>query len=189
MDACLPLCDEMDSRSAVVRIGDEPRQDRRRPHLPLLRSFPTVWVREHELDLIFDSTPYDLASHRGLLDVLARAREEVLKEVGEDTDNRLAHRERGEVPFDRVRRVESVGAEMKFESVTGGRVGQEKVKTRALAKYWCVRTSERRPTLRNRTHRLRGQRSRYRNRAPMLPLLLHMRARCRRAHSIRCWEP
>ena len=69
------------------KAGNETTVDSRSPHLALLGSFPSVGVREDELDVVLDGFPDGGAAGMCFDDERPSATEEILEEIAEDFES------------------------------------------------------------------------------------------------------
>lgn len=89
METGLALGNESDSGFAFIGVGDETTVYRSLAHLALLGPFPSVRVRQDELYVVLDGSPYGGTGSMGLDDEGPGATEEVLKEVSEHLEGRF----------------------------------------------------------------------------------------------------
>ena len=85
----LALSHEANAALPLVTIRHETSLHGSLPHERLLLPLPAIRVREDEVDIVCDRGPERRPGGLNLLDVRARAVEEVRKEVGEDVDDGL----------------------------------------------------------------------------------------------------
>ena len=82
----LAFGNESDPCPAFVGVGYETSIYRGLAHLALLSSFPSVRMRENELDVVLDGFPYRSAISVAVDDEGPSAAEEVLEEVAKHLD-------------------------------------------------------------------------------------------------------
>lgn len=82
------LCQKSHAATSIGRARYEPSQLNCTSNLLLLRTLPAVWMRQDELDVVFDRQPY--VSGVRFLDVGFGAPKQVFDKVREDSDDGFA---------------------------------------------------------------------------------------------------
>jgi hypothetical protein len=93
VQTCLTLCDESNSGFAFVGVRYEISIYRSPAHLALLGSFPSVRVRQDELDVILDGFPHSGATGVTVDDEGPGAAEEISEEVAKHFDRGFRFRQ------------------------------------------------------------------------------------------------
>lgn len=111
MKTCFSLCEKMDPRLALLPWRNEPAKLSSMSNLLLLWTFPTIWVRQNELDIVLKRLPKTSMS---LFDIRFGALEQVTHEVAQHLHGRLSLGKGGNIGIRKVRCLEVFCAEVEL---------------------------------------------------------------------------